>query len=297
MPTWSLGIEEQFYLLWPLVLSWAGRRDDAHPERFPRALKLTLAAVGAIILCKTALLLHDPGIDDKRIYFSSETRGDDSVLDGCCAALAWANPRLREPDPRRPIGHVDAVDPRRLPRPRGPERAHQRADPALPAPDGVGGPAPRVASVLVRATLILALIIHPTSGPARILSRPFMMWVGRLSYSIYLWHNFALEETKQLAVPIARALPAAGPGAVELMTDAVGVALGLALACLSYYVVERPFLRLKARFEPTRPPRPGLRRGRRPGDLIRDRPRERPAPVAARLGAAPRSRGSAGRAR
>ena len=69
---------------------------------------------------------------------------------------------------------------------------------------------------MLAATLILALVIHPSSGPARLLSRPSMMWIGRLSYSLYLWHNFALEETKHLVGAVARTLPFVHAAGVEL---------------------------------------------------------------------------------
>jgi peptidoglycan/LPS O-acetylase OafA/YrhL len=216
----------------------------------PRALKLTLAAVTAILLCKAALLFHDPGIDDKRIYFSFETRGD-SVLIGCSAALAWANPRLRERIRAGLAGQWTpwvlvaalalAVQNVRL-------SEQTRLFPRLMA-WVVSLP---MFSTLI-AMLILTLMIQPSSGPARALSRPGLMWLGRLSYSLYLWHNFALEETKQLAGAVGRALPFATPTMVELLTDGVGLALSMALACLSYYVVEKPFLRLKCRFQSAAP--------------------------------------------
>jgi peptidoglycan/LPS O-acetylase OafA/YrhL len=246
VPTWSLCIEEQFYILWPLVLSWVGHRDDADPARFPRALKFALAAAAAVILFKAALLFHDPGVDDKRIYFSFETRSD-SVLIGCCAALAWANPRLRERiraglAGRWTPGVIVAALVLAVQNVRTSEQT--RLFPRLMA-WVVSLP---MFSVLV-AALILTLVIHPSSAPARFLSRPAMRWIGRLSYSIYLWHNFALEETKQLAGAVAHALPWATPTMVELLTDAMGLGLGLALACLSYYLIEKPFLRYKRRFE------------------------------------------------
>lgn len=254
VPMWSLSIEEQFYVVWPLVLAWVGQRDDAEPDRFPRALKFALAAVGAIGLCKLALLAHDPGIDDRRIYFCFETRGD-SILIGCAAALAWANPRLRE---RIRAGLAGAWTPTivvgalalAVQTVRTSEQGHVFSRlmawvVSLPA------------FTSLVAILILALLVRPSSTPAKVLSHPAMRWLGRLSYSLYLWHNFALEETKQLSPAIERALPSASAATVEILTAAVGFALGFALACLSYYVIEKPFLRLKNRFH-ARVPEPSV---------------------------------------
>jgi peptidoglycan/LPS O-acetylase OafA/YrhL len=246
-PTWSLCIEEQFYLVWPLTLSLIGHRDDAEPGKLPRALKLALAAVAAILLWKTALLLHDPAIDGKRLYYPFETRGD-AVLIGCCAALAWANPRLRE---RIRAGLSGQWTPTILLVALGLAVQTVRCQDEKWLLDRVlaWSVALPVFSTLV-AALILALVIQPSSGPARVLSHPILRWIGRLSYSIYLWHVFSFTEAKQLGAPIARALPFASQATVELLTDGVGVALTLALACLSYYVIEKPFLRLKGRFHP-----------------------------------------------
>jgi peptidoglycan/LPS O-acetylase OafA/YrhL len=251
-PTWSLCIEEQFYLLWPLALSWfchvedQGAAKPAAASSLPRALKLTLGVVAAILLWKTALLVHNPTVDDKHIYYPFQTRAD-SLLIGCAAALAWADTRLREriraglSGPWTPaivlVALAFAIQNVRTQEQRWLFNRIMAWVISLP-----------MFSVLV-ATLILTLVVQPSSAPARFLSRPVMTWIGRLSYSLYLWHVFAIEETKQLGDAIARALPFAGEAAVELMTDGVGLALAVVLACLSYYLIERPFLRLKRRFE------------------------------------------------
>jgi peptidoglycan/LPS O-acetylase OafA/YrhL len=89
-----------------------------------------------------------------------------------------------------------------------------------------------------------AWLVLAAGGPGRLsrtLSWPPLVWLGRISYGLYLWHFpvFILMRSK---VP--------GPAVLGL------VALSLALAVFSYVVIERPFLRLKTRFEPQAAQRP-----------------------------------------
>src|SRR5262249_49377222 len=72
---------------------------------------------------------------------------------------------------------------------------------------------------------------------ARVLELPPLPWLGRLSYSLYLWHLVGLY--------------------LSIATGVVGrVAILLALASVSYYLVERPFLALKDRLSATKSPAP-----------------------------------------
>ena len=79
---WSLAIEEQFYILWPLVV--------AVGMRFLRAsglLALTLVAALASAVLMAAL--YDPGADPSRIYYGTDTRAS-ALLLGAALALVWA---------------------------------------------------------------------------------------------------------------------------------------------------------------------------------------------------------------
>jgi peptidoglycan/LPS O-acetylase OafA/YrhL len=64
-------------------------------------------------------------------------------------------------------------------------------------------------------------------------------YIGLLSYSIYLWHAWAFALTRELPAPVVVRIGA-------------GVVLSVSLATASYYVIEKPFLTLKARFEARR---------------------------------------------
>jgi peptidoglycan/LPS O-acetylase OafA/YrhL len=76
--------------------------------------------------------------------------------------------------------------------------------------------------------LLLAVVVRPGSLLARILGLPPLVFVGKISYALYLWHNIILVAFQH------------GPVAVK-------VVLSFAAAIASYYVVELPFLRLKRR--------------------------------------------------
>lgn len=106
----------------------------------------------------------------------------------------------------------------------------------------------------VAATLLFlpAVFANPNHGlPARVLGHPAVMWAGLISYGILLWH-FTIDA--QLGVPGADA----GFWGVLL----IGALLTIPLAAVSYYVVERPLMKLKYR-----PLREVLRPGRRAESL------------------------------
>jgi peptidoglycan/LPS O-acetylase OafA/YrhL len=72
---------------------------------------------------------------------------------------------------------------------------------------------------------IAGLVLHVIQSPYRILNLAPLVWLGRISYSLYLWQEpFFFNPTRQPAYKLL---------------------LGIGLACLSYYLVEQPVLRLR----------------------------------------------------
>ena len=97
--------------------------------------------------------------------------------------------------------------------------------------------------------VVLPAVVDAPGVPRRVLTRPPLVWLGTISYGIFLWHF-------QIAERLAHAwIPGIGLGALTAATLVLSVAAG----ALSYYAIERPALRLRLRGD-------GLDRGR-PGAL------------------------------
>jgi peptidoglycan/LPS O-acetylase OafA/YrhL len=213
---WSLSVEEQFYLLWPLVfaagMKLLGRR---------RLLLGVLAgALGSVVL---AWVLFDPGTDASRVYYGTDTHAV-GLLAGVALALVWSPVELRRHPSGRLCGPVlDTV---------GVAALAYVVLSFLRVHDydlGLwhGG---YLVLALVTAALLAALA-HPAARLGGLLGAPPVLWLGLRSYSFYLWHWPVLALTRPgLDVDLPRGI------LVPLQLLAV-----LALADLSYRYVELPF--------------------------------------------------------
>lgn len=215
---WSLAVEEHFYLLFPLVLL-AGMRTG--PGRALACVGVGLTLALALRLANVHLWHLPPAYN----YWATETRID-SILFGCLLSLASATPGGRA-------------------------LLLRLAAPGILA-TGLGL---LLVSFIIRDDLIRetwryslqglglclvlpAVLLSPALAWAqKLLNHPLADVLGRLSYSLYLWHIAALQAVRAL-------LPDGGKGVIFVL--AMGVSLVLALA--SYHGVERRFLGLRRRF-------------------------------------------------
>ncbi len=228
--SWSLAVEEQFYLAWPSVLNNVRKH-------------LAPIAVAVIVLCqiwKGYLLAH--GADWLRISAGFDTKID-VLMFGCLAGIAVSNLRVRlwlqKHLVNRWIAPVIFVAlllyERGVGHGRGPVTFIDKIaywDLRLP-----------ILAVLV-ALLIISLIAQPRSPVVKLLANPVATWIGRISYSIYLWHILAFT----LVIKIL------GQPLNQPIFELTAYLAAIALASLSYYIVELPFLRLKSRFNKKQPP-------------------------------------------
>ena len=203
--TWSLAVEEQFYIVWPLVLIAVLHRTGR------RHALMWVAGAGTVFAIVERVVLWDGGRGVWRVYFGTDTRMD-GLLVGCLAA-AWmvGRPAGRN----RPMVATLAVV----------------AAAALAFTTGVVEMlvVPTVVPWLTAAA-ILAVVQQPYDGWV---ARPSLRLLGRRSYALYLWH-FPLW-----GVATALAWPAVVPAFV------VVVLLTAAIVHLSWRCVELPFLRRK----------------------------------------------------
>ena len=235
--TWSLAVEEQFYLLWPATLYFIVTSRSRKPL-YDRVLITTTAAIGVVVLWRGYLVMV--GASDDRLYLAFDTRFD-AILTGCLAALLWAAPGFQD---RIRRGLASAWNPSIL------------LVASLLSAAHLGFPHSRGLSFWVVALplqnalvalLVLSLLVHPDSRVRTFLSQPVLTWIGRLSYSLYLWHVvvFYAVERKD---PVTQWLGVSGYSA-EVILEALKLGSVLAVACMSYYVIERPFLQLKKRWK------------------------------------------------
>ncbi|HEX9529878.1 MAG TPA: acyltransferase family protein [Acidimicrobiales bacterium] len=211
--TWSLAIEEQFYALWPLVvigLLAVSRRI----RRFPLVATSALALASAAAM---ALLFH-PGQDPSRVYFGTDTRAFELLVGAGLAFALASRPRLS---------------------PSGQRALHATAIVAATAIGGLwatagGPPAWMFRGGMVGAAGLVAVMVWSVTEAdrgwlGRLLSLRPLRWLGRVSYGLYLWHWPVVV----IVSPATTTLR--GPA-----LDAARIGLTLALATISFYLVELP---------------------------------------------------------
>ena len=219
--TWSLAVEEHFYLLWPLILGLALAR--GWPRR--RIAVGTIAAM-LLILAWRAAVYRSEGPSFHFLY-SVDTQAD-HLLAGCLLALVMPSIYADVVRHRRPLYGAALV-----------ALAVLLVLIVKPMSNGLLAVGGFVAIYLLSATVVLYLVSGPVQGPLRILqTRPFVL-VGQLSYALYLWHYVIFHALTPEVLGTSRA--------VSIVTR---LALTFLLATFSYVVVERYFLRLKERWEP-----------------------------------------------
>lgn len=201
--TWSLAVEEQFYLLWPLAFALLSRR----------GARTTRWALGAAIAASIAwmLLLAAGSAPWQRTYFGSDIRAQ-AILAGCLLAV-YATTSI----PKGPL-RLWAVPAAML---AGMALLVDNHSPVM----AFGG---LTVAAAASAWLVAAAVEEPEALPARFLSTAPMQWLGLRSYSLFLWHY-----------PIAQALARLTPA----WWLPLAAAASLGFAELSYRFVERPFLR------------------------------------------------------
>lgn len=175
---WSLAIETQFYLIYPLILLGIYKLVKSRGEgRANRGLlfagvTLLLALISVILM----IVLFDPQQDASRVYYGTDTRAF-SLLFGALLAILWEYRMV----PRRLSASVNMV---------------------------LGSVSFAVLLVMTIAingssnfwyrggqffgTILTVLMVYAVSGRktwlSRFLSNPVLKWMGDRSYSIYLWH-------------------------------------------------------------------------------------------------------------
>ncbi len=226
---WSLHIEEQFYLFWPLLVFLF---------RLPRRL---LLVAGGLSLFSIALRLYlaAKGVPYISIYSSLLTRTDSLLIGAILALLLYT-----------PVRH----------------RVLHLAPFALSAflfvlaglfvhNHGLlwANASPLLFSLQftllsLAATALIAVCLDSTSWISRLFSRPTLRFFGRYSYGMYVYHSvlpiFYMDAFQRLIAPLVL-----HPFIQHLLTTFVELTTTIVVSVLSYHLLEMRFLRLKRLFE------------------------------------------------
>lgn len=214
---WSLAIETQFYLIYPLILlgiyKLAKSRGEGRAKRglLFAGVTLLLALISVILM----IVLFDPQQDASRVYYGTDTRAF-SLLFGALLAILWEYRMV----PRRLSASVNMVL------------------------GSVSFAALLVMTIAINGssnfwyrggqfvgTILTVLMVYAVSGRktwlSRLLSNPVLKWIGDRSYSIYLWHY-------PIILLISKGIKA------SWWITLIEIVLSVVLADLSYRFIETP---------------------------------------------------------
>lgn len=215
---WSLAVEEQFYLVWPLLLGLG-------LCYIPRRSRL-IGLIAALVMVSAAAMaiVYTPGLDPSRVYYGTDTRAF-SLLIGAVLALIWPSRKLS--DDLSPRGRMGL--------------------------DAVGGAALLVVLWMiwqsnqyqsflyyggillfsVAAAVVVAVLAHPASRLGRVFGMRPLRSLGVCSYGIYLWHYPVIVLTS----------PTVNTGGPDMQLALGQAALCVSLALFSWFFIEAPIRR------------------------------------------------------
>jgi peptidoglycan/LPS O-acetylase OafA/YrhL len=220
--TWSLAIEEQFYIFWPMVIFLLFRRKHS-PKQLAK-----IAAVGSLISAVLMAIIYGNGEGLNAAYYSTETRGQ-ALLVGCFLAAVMSEPDnfvLKNKERLKLLGPAALFLVGLL-------WSFAAGPPSWMFRGGFFISDILVATVIGSAVLVTSGII------TKALSTPPLVGLGKISYGVYLW-----------MFPITQVFTAERTGFTGVFLFAIRVVFILLASMASYFFIERPirskhFLKLK----------------------------------------------------
>lgn len=212
---WSLAIEEQFYMIWPLVIIVGLRMA---PQR-GKLIVMTLA--GALISALAMALIYQPGIDPSRVYYGTDTRAF-ALLIGAALAIACPSQSMTRDISQRSRNILDL--------------------------SGVIGLLVIILMIWrtneygeflyygglillsILSALVIAVLSHPASRLAKFMGCKPLRWIGVRSYSIYIWHYPVIILTN----------PTVDTGGFDSVRVLLQLGASILLAALSWKYIEEP---------------------------------------------------------
>jgi peptidoglycan/LPS O-acetylase OafA/YrhL len=220
--TWSLAIEEQFYLFWPLALSASLRRTTR------QRIAMALVFIAVLEMIARAIIDRTSG-HWVWAYMSTFTHSD-GLLVGSALALLWTVRTELKPWPfveknASTLGVLGAA--------------------VLAAVIVLANPEPREMPLWISlavcgtAALLLSVIIRPESVLSKVLQWRPLQWIGKRSYGCYLYHAPIFVIVPTLSLPADH---------LRIYRFIIDFGATFVVAALSYRLVEQPFLNRKTRF-------------------------------------------------
>jgi len=219
--TWSLAVEAQFYLAWPLVLLFVLRYFGKKNISFV-ALAIALASGIALFIYSVQIDIKESAVS--HVYFGTDTHSIGLFL-GAALAVSWKPQNLTKEITKRAQDFVDLIGVFGF---LGLLSAFLFINESPPTLYRIAFP---LTALFGCATLIS--VIHPASRFAPILSTRPALWIGERSYGIYLWHWIVFQLTRP---------------SIDLVGDdwalySLRVLIVFALADISYRYIETPVRR------------------------------------------------------
>jgi peptidoglycan/LPS O-acetylase OafA/YrhL len=220
--TWSLAVEAQFYLVWPLILYFILKQFGK--KHIPLASLAIAAASGITLLLVSFSLDASNASKVSHVYFGTDTHSIGLFL-GAALAVSWIPQNFTKTVSRKAQDFIDGVGFLGF---IGILAAFLLIDENQPTLYKIAFPL----AGLCGAAIIMS-VVHPASRFAPVLQNRVFLWIGERSYAIYLWHWVIFQVTR----------PSVDLAGKEWALYSLRILIVLALSDISLRYVELPIRR------------------------------------------------------